>query len=301
MSGRFIRPLLLAQWLLEQVKGDGEPSCFTNVDDAGVPELQRWCHTLTVKSRERSARSFRNQLRVFATSVKSYIDNVGKVSEADKEALREKWESTPELGLCTMSDDDEDQDSEDQDDFDWIFQRGRLIPVARTRARSPKLRSPAEARGNAKVNGITGKLSQVSRSPPPFSCILTCTLQEFRHVIAASVGGMQRAFKDGLEEKCQEGANAVRIFDIHGTSNSKGFGQAAEAALETSDAFAASMHWATYRASGFLSKTTIISARQLTGNGSIASHGCLAEKPQRGTDLAYDKEHCDLMGQDVRE
>ena len=39
-----------------QVKGDGEPSCFSNVEDTGIPELQQWCHQLTIASRERAAR-----------------------------------------------------------------------------------------------------------------------------------------------------------------------------------------------------------------------------------------------------
>lgn len=85
-----------------QVKGDGDPSCFTKVEDTGIPELQEWCHTLTVSSRERAARNFLNHLKTFANSVRSYVSDSGKITAADRLALREKFESAQE--------DDEDDD-----------------------------------------------------------------------------------------------------------------------------------------------------------------------------------------------
>ena len=97
----------------EQVKGDGDPSCFTYTQDTGIPDLQQWCHSLTIKSREKAARNFRNQLRVFAMSIKSYIDSFGMVSEADRETLRAKWESTPEEVLYTMYDSGDEDESDD--------------------------------------------------------------------------------------------------------------------------------------------------------------------------------------------
>lgn len=76
-----------------QVKGDGEPTCFTNTEDTGIPALQRWCHQLTVASRERSARTFFAQLRVFITGVESYIQGITGVTVTDRESLRQRWES----------------------------------------------------------------------------------------------------------------------------------------------------------------------------------------------------------------
>jgi hypothetical protein len=78
-----------------QVQGDGEASCFTNVNDTGVPDLQRWCHQLTVSSRERAARNFLSHLNAFAKSIQTYVEGTGDVTASDREALREKWESTP--------------------------------------------------------------------------------------------------------------------------------------------------------------------------------------------------------------
>jgi hypothetical protein len=99
----------------DQVKGDGDPSCFTNVKDTGIPVLQDWCHSLTVSSRERAARNFLNHLKAFATSIQTYVAGIGDVTEADRERLRQKWESTvhednenadPFHGLIVSDDDD---------------------------------------------------------------------------------------------------------------------------------------------------------------------------------------------------
>ena len=86
------------------MKGDGDPSCFTKIEDTGIPELQEWCHTLTVSSRERAARNFLIHLKTFANSVRSYVSDNGEITAADRLALREKFESAPQ--------DDED-DEED--------------------------------------------------------------------------------------------------------------------------------------------------------------------------------------------
>ena len=86
------------------MKGDGEPTCFSNAKDTGIPELQQWCHQLTVSSRERAAKNFLAHLTTFATSVQSYVRGVGDVTAIDREALRAKWES----GNVDTADDDHD-------------------------------------------------------------------------------------------------------------------------------------------------------------------------------------------------
>jgi hypothetical protein len=94
--------------LSDQVKGDGQPSCFSNVQDTGIPDLQEWCHQLTIASRERAARTFFAHLKTFAQSIKTYVKGIGDVTAVDRESLREKWESRgldeqPQYG---MDDDD---------------------------------------------------------------------------------------------------------------------------------------------------------------------------------------------------
>lgn len=80
-------------FVAEQVRGDGGPSCFVNVEDTGVPALQEWCHELTIHARERSARSLLNNLATFLRSIRSYVDDMEGVSVADRLALAEMWES----------------------------------------------------------------------------------------------------------------------------------------------------------------------------------------------------------------
>ena len=84
---------LLTPVILGQVKGDGDPSCFSNITDTGIPDLQQWCHKLTISSRERAARTFMMHLKAFAQSIQSYVQGIGDVTATDRETLREKWES----------------------------------------------------------------------------------------------------------------------------------------------------------------------------------------------------------------
>ncbi|KAG1892585.1 hypothetical protein F4604DRAFT_1700262 [Suillus subluteus] len=76
-----------------RIERDGDPSCFSNVKDTGIPALQQWCHQLAVGSQLRAAKQFHSQLRMFANSVRVYADGIGDVVVADSEALRKKWES----------------------------------------------------------------------------------------------------------------------------------------------------------------------------------------------------------------
>ncbi|KAJ8086531.1 hypothetical protein PM082_005354 [Marasmius tenuissimus] len=79
--------------LNKQVKGDGEPTCFSRAEDTGIPDLQKWCHTLTSTSRGRTARVFLHQLKTFSNSIVGYIRGIGEVTPADRDSLRQQWES----------------------------------------------------------------------------------------------------------------------------------------------------------------------------------------------------------------
>ena len=76
-----------------QADGDGGPSCFSDVKDTGIPDLQQWCHSLTLGPREITAQNTLKNLKIFATSIKTYIEGIGYATEADCKALRKKWES----------------------------------------------------------------------------------------------------------------------------------------------------------------------------------------------------------------
>ncbi|KLO16323.1 hypothetical protein SCHPADRAFT_823334 [Schizopora paradoxa] len=174
--------------ITKQVKGDGEPSCFSSINDTGVPELQEWCKTLTVASRERGARSFRNHLRVFATSVKTYIQSFGTVSESDRTTLRDQWQTKQRL--VQMNNDDRDSDSEDEDD---PYDLGNTYR-----------KSIEDAYGlddDDDSNGISKRLAK-----------------DLVFVVEDCVKEMQEVFREGIEDKCKLGAeyaaeNAVQLVD----------------------------------------------------------------------------------------
>ncbi|KAL0573914.1 hypothetical protein V5O48_008034 [Marasmius crinis-equi] len=193
----------------KQVKGDGEPTCFSNTEDTGIPDLQKWCHTLTSTSRARTARVFLNQLRMFSNSIIGYIRGIGEVTPADRESLRKQWESKWP-GSKAMDAADMWQMMIEDDPFTVKPERPEL-----------------DAR-----DGVAPRLAK-----------------EFITVIDNCVDGLQNKFKDDLESKCRTGASLVRH-----TSPSKliwsssPIPKAASSAVATVDDFAASMHWASYRA-----------------------------------------------------
>ncbi|KAK0490958.1 hypothetical protein IW261DRAFT_1434849 [Armillaria novae-zelandiae] len=185
--------------LTKQVDGDGEPTCFSNIDDTGIPALQQWCHALTLSSRERSARTFLAQLQTFSVSIQTYVNGISGVTATDREALRSKWESTnSEL-------DQDDQFQLDDDDPYAAILGGGLYSMKKT---APKVDAYGEA------VGITPRL-----------------VKDFTKVIEDNVENLKVKFRVGLADKCQIGAT-----------------QASAAAVSTSDEFASSMHWGTYRA-----------------------------------------------------
>ncbi|THH33781.1 hypothetical protein EUX98_g424 [Antrodiella citrinella] len=192
-----------------QVKGDGEPACFSNIEDTGVPELQKWCHSLTVSSRERAARNFLTHLKTFANSVRTYVQGIGDVTVVDREIMREKWESS-------MPDDHEDPFH----DFMMPFDMSGLNLTGLA----------DQILGGSSLYKMAEHAPKVDRFGEPVG-VTPRLIKDFQKVVDDCVHHLQNSFRDGLEEKCQAGA-----------------ANAANAAVETSDSFAASMHWATYRA-----------------------------------------------------
>ncbi|PBL02484.1 hypothetical protein ARMGADRAFT_1005847 [Armillaria gallica] len=185
--------------LTKQVEGDGEPACFSNIDDTGIPALQEWCHALTLSSRERSARTFLAHLQTFSVSIQTYVNGISGVTATDREALRSKWESTDEEL------DQDDQFQLDDDDPYAAILGGGLYSMKET---APKVDAYGEA------VGITPRL-----------------VKDFTKVIEDNVENLKAKFREGLADKCRTGAT-----------------QASAAAVSTSDEFAGSMHWGTYRA-----------------------------------------------------
>ncbi|KAF7977636.1 hypothetical protein HWV62_3046 [Athelia sp. TMB] len=166
-----------------QVQGDGDPSCFSNLDDTCIPALQEWCHSLTVSSRERAARNFLTHLKTFGSSVQTYVQGIGEITVEDRTLLREKWESTP-----AHADDDgsaygggwaSSDDPYDMPGFAQLAGHGLLS------MNKPALKVDAYG----EPIGVTPQLTK-----------------DFKKVVNDSVVNLKTAFNSGLEEKCRVGA-----------------------------------------------------------------------------------------------
>lgn len=137
---------------LRQVKGDGDPVCFSDVKDTGIPALQDWCQGLTVKSRERSARLFLNSIKTFAASVQSYLRAGEGVTAADRQVLRDLYETSLTEDAIDMDDDDEGDEEVEFDEYGY--------PIPRAFNAAPKINGLKRDR-DGNVVGITAQLATV--------------------------------------------------------------------------------------------------------------------------------------------
>jgi hypothetical protein len=203
-----------------QVRGDGDPSCFSNVEDTGIPSLRQWCHQLTISSRSRASKQFHTHLKTFANSVRVYVDGIGDVTIADRESLREKWESTPQGG----------EGMYDSDDEGMPYWRSSPDPMSVHPFRAFRGMMSRELM-DARLFSMNNQSSlKVNARGEPIG-VTPRLVKEFCAHVEKCVSDLQDLFRDGLEEKCQVGA-----------------ANAAEGAVQHVDEFAGSMHWATYRA-----------------------------------------------------
>jgi len=147
---------------LRQVKDDGDPVCFSDVKDTGIPALQDWCRDLTVTSRERSARVFLNSIKTFATSVRAYLRAGEGVTAADRQVLRDLYETS-------LADDALDMDNDDESDEEEFDEYG--YPVPRAFNAAPQTDGlKRDKHGN--VVGITAHLATVCSAISDNECVL---------------------------------------------------------------------------------------------------------------------------------
>ncbi|KZT35089.1 hypothetical protein SISSUDRAFT_1051925 [Sistotremastrum suecicum HHB10207 ss-3] len=84
---------------------DGEPTCFSNVDDTEIPALRTWCHGLTDIVREPVARSFLGRERAFMDGAVAYMSDLEAVDAADRDMLQSMWQSSAQYERTTSSTD----------------------------------------------------------------------------------------------------------------------------------------------------------------------------------------------------
>lgn len=178
-----------------QVKGDGDPTCFTKVDDTGIPALQEWCHNLTISSRSRAARSFLTHLTTFAKNVRMFLQGIGDVTEEDRLAMKDLWESDVAEGPDVYQGFASSDPGFDMDDpFTGLhtIKQSKIGP-------------------DGKPIGVTPRLVEV-RHRQVWLCswgLKWRVIQEFGKVVDDCVQDLQERFRDGLEERCQVGATNV--------------------------------------------------------------------------------------------
>jgi hypothetical protein len=124
---------------------------------------------------------FLETIRVFAMSILSYVDGLEGISEVEREAMRRKWQTPQE-------DDDSD---EGEDPYAWIGRPWNEDGLLDQRAKSP----PRDASGN--LIGILPRLRS-----------------EFEVLVDETGDHLKDKFKDGLEGKCDEGAEIVSIHQV---------------------------------------------------------------------------------------
>ncbi|KAJ1303224.1 hypothetical protein OPQ81_011422 [Rhizoctonia solani] len=215
--------------ITEQVKGDGGPNCFTNPEDTEIPALQEWCHKLTLSSRERSARALLHNLTTFLRSIKSYVDKMEGVNVADRQVLANLWESTVHIVQVGDS---------------LGLTQAQINPppvppappasayMRRGYTRNPSFQPPPDTSLKGTVQRAKQILQQARYAFPPDGKGISFRLRKsMKKVTVGCVKQLKRAFREGIEERCLAGATKAK-----------------DLAVETSDNFASSMHWQSYRA-----------------------------------------------------
>lgn len=165
----------------------------------GIPDLQAWCHTLTVASRTRAVKNFYDSLKTFATNINSFVSGIGGVTPEDRQALQDKWESE-------MDDENEYEypytsDSEVDDDPFTAFLNSRaeyqgLIAMQRDKKPStgitPRL-TDVKFYSVDKITGILIFLSGVWQARPGLRRSASGTVQSmFCNVDSVGVIGLIR-------------------------------------------------------------------------------------------------------------
>ncbi|KZS91727.1 hypothetical protein SISNIDRAFT_456317, partial [Sistotremastrum niveocremeum HHB9708] len=87
---------------------DGEPTCFSKVDDTGIPALRKWCVDLTVIVRKPVARNFLGRERAFMDGAVAYMSDLEAVDAADRDMLQSMWQSSAQDERATSPTDSDE-------------------------------------------------------------------------------------------------------------------------------------------------------------------------------------------------
>ncbi|KIJ27411.1 hypothetical protein M422DRAFT_271395 [Sphaerobolus stellatus SS14] len=179
--------------ITKQVKGDGTPTCFTKVEDTGIPTLQDWCRHLTVASRQRAVRNFLAHLQGFVNSVRNYVEGITLVKEEDRHALRDLWES--------QSPDDE-SNSDEEGSMDAAFWLQAVCNQLEDGIFTTKKVKPVRRNIMGQVIGIIPRLNE-----------------EFDKIVEDTIEDLKAGFADGLQSKLEAGAKNAAATALETSDN----------------------------------------------------------------------------------
>ncbi|KAH9832231.1 uncharacterized protein C8Q71DRAFT_267535 [Rhodofomes roseus] len=81
--------------IYSHIVGDGEPYCFSEPDDTGIPQIQQWCYNLGHVRRRNACPGLLTRLSILVESIRSYSEDVdlSDVAKANSEDMRKLWQT----------------------------------------------------------------------------------------------------------------------------------------------------------------------------------------------------------------
>lgn len=72
---------------------DGEATCFSRIEDTGIPALQEWTRYLASWAADRDAKLFLARLNALSKSIQSWADASTQLTIEDIHSFRNKWKT----------------------------------------------------------------------------------------------------------------------------------------------------------------------------------------------------------------
>ncbi|RXW22795.1 hypothetical protein EST38_g3042 [Candolleomyces aberdarensis] len=238
--------------LTGKVQGDGAASCFTDINETGIPALRTWCHSLT-SSRASTSRQFLSRISLFSNQIHAYLESIlGEASAISRKALRRQWESpstrSAQRKVCGNVDKPSpprvyESRKIGRDPVNLDLDNKERKPGGERKRHVKKDGTARGKRKSAKCNYVESSDSEMDfqniiegltldEFGEPIG-IASRLRKEFSGLVDSCVTDLKQRFRDNLEEECQLGAECASTLAV---SAAKKF---------TEDC---RMRWNTYRA-----------------------------------------------------
>lgn len=164
------------------VQDDGASTCFTNLDDTGIPQAQRWCHYLGAEARDRASRGLLSRIKTFCNSLYSDLQEVKASPQTDWDQMQKRWDSVQRRAV------------------------GRSGYSLRSRAFA-KRAEKWKGLGNC---GITPRLMKARLLMDDDNLLVKNSVKELDKVAEQCSDDLKAQFQNGLGSRCNQGIEAVR-------------------------------------------------------------------------------------------